>query len=273
MLRTLFTLLFCLPAFIFAQNSTNLTDQKVVSGLVLLDDKSAPSFKKILESLPTEWLVRTDSVVINDKMAVFSTPGATVMMSWLNYPANPEETQMAASISWLWKNAELESRHQTQVVVSVLGNPAKTVELYRIFTRVTAAVLINSPKSTGVMMSDQYLLVSKGYYLEAARSMGAQGFPLYCWMYFGLLQDSPTKSSAYTYGMSEFGLPELELVQGDYSVQDAHALVYQTATFALQQAKPVQSGQTLDLGEGRKVTLRLSDAKLIREQPQTLKVE
>jgi Domain of unknown function (DUF4261) len=272
MFRIIFALLLSIPLGLTAQTTTSATDNKIITGTVLLNDKTAPSLKKIVEALPTDWLVRTDSVVTTDKTAVFSTNGATVMIAWLNYPCNPEETNMAASISWLWKDAELESRHQSQIVISILGHPKNTTELYRIFTRVAAATLVQTPKSVGVFMSGQYLLVSKGYYLEAARNMGAQGLPLYCWVYFGMLQND-AKSSAYTYGMSEFGWPEFELVNSDLPLVTALELVHQTAKVAILSPKMIQSGQTLDLGEGGKVTLKLSEAALIRDNPPTFKIE
>jgi hypothetical protein len=273
MLRLLAAWLLLLPLGVFGQNTIAPSETKVVSGTILLDDKTVPPFRKILAALPTDWLIKTDSVVTTDKTAVFSTPGATVMLAWLDYQVNPAEIQPAAGISWLWKNAEIETnRHKSQLVISILGDGKKSTDLYRLFTRVAAGCLAQTPSSSGVFMNSQYLLLAKGYYLETARNMGQADLPLYCWVYFGMLQ-TDGKSSAYTYGLSEFGLPEMEIVNSAYGLQDAHGLMYQVATQAVRLNKPIADGQVLDLGDGKKVTLRLSDSAIIRDDSKTLKIE
>jgi Domain of unknown function (DUF4261) len=246
---------------------------KVITGTVLLNDRKAPAFKQILSAFPKNWLIKTDSLVITDKTAVFSTPGATVMLAWLDYKVNPAELQPAAGISWLWKNAEAEtSKHQSQLVISVLGDPKNTVELYRLFTRTAAATLAETTTSTGVFMNSQYLLLSKGYYLEVARNMGAQDLPLYCWVYFGVLQNED-KSSGYSYGMTEFGLDEIEIVQSALPLQDSHALLYETAQAAVRAGKKWTSGEVISLSDNKKITIRRSKAQLIGEDTETIKIE
>lgn len=270
MLRTLLLALL-LPAFLPAQ--TAAADPKVVSGLVLLNDRTAPNFRKILTTLPTDWLVRTDSINVTDKTAVFSTPGATVMLAWLDYPPAPTDVQIAARMSWLWKNAETEAtKSQAHLVISVLGNPKNTVDLYRIFTRVTAATLVQTPTAPGVFMNNEYLLLSRGYYTEAARNMGTQDVPLYLWTYFGLLQNEG-KSGCYTYGLTEFGLLEMELVDSPMSLQDAHSLIFDAAKLAVSKGEQWRDGQVVDLGDDRKITVGVSNAKYIGDGGKTVKIQ
>ncbi|MEY3240400.1 MAG: hypothetical protein RIR11_1838 [Bacteroidota bacterium] len=262
------TLLFCLfPAFVNAQSA----DPKVISGTVLLNSKTAPDFKKIIADLPKNWYVRTDSISISDKTAVFSTPGATVMLAYLDYPVGPDEMQIAAGISWLWKDAEKEVKnHKAQLVISVLGDPKSTLELYRIFTRTAAGTMTHLTDAPGIYMNAQYLLISKGYYLESARNMGRDGVPLYCWVYFGMLQQGE-KTSGYTYGLTEFGQNELELVESTLSLQDGHSLLYEAAQKAAASA-PWKNGQKVELSENKKISVTISAAKVIKDDSQTGKV-
>jgi hypothetical protein len=262
------TLLFCLfTAFVNAQSA----DPKVISGTVLLNSKTTPDFKKIIADLPKNWYVRTDSINISDKTAIFSTPGATVMLAYLDYPVSPEEMQIAAGISWLWKDAEKEVKnHKAQLVISILGDPKNTLELYRIFTRTAAGAMSNLPDAPGIYMNTQYLLVSKGYYQESARNMGRDGVPLYCWVYFGMLQQGE-KTSGYTYGLTEFGQNELELVESTLSLQDGHSLLYEAAQKAAA-SPPWKNGQQVELSENKKISITISSAKVIKDNSQTGKV-
>lgn len=273
-MRYLFFGLLWLTAFSLSAQNNTASDTKVVTGSILLNEKKAPDFRKIAAELPQNWYVKVDSLNITEKTTLFSTGGVTVMLAYLDYPINPEEIQIASGISWLWKTAAQETAAQkAQLVISVMGNSAKTVELYRLFTRVAAASLSTVSSASGVYMNSEYLLISKGYYLEAARNMGRDGWPLYCWMYFGLLEDKG-KSSTYTYGMSEFGWPEIEIPQSSLNIQDAHALIYEVAEKALaSNGKPWTDGQQVTLGEKRKVTVRVSPAQVIREPVNTIKIE
>jgi hypothetical protein len=245
--------------------------EKVITGTVLLHTKQVPDFKKITTELPANWYVRVDSNNISDKTAVFSAGGATVMLAYLDYALPPDEMTIASGISWLWKSADQEVKaHKGQLVVSVLGDDKNTLELYRIFTRVAACCLASVPDAPGLYMNNQYLLLQRGFYLESARNMGREGTPIYCWVYFGLLQQGE-KSSGYTFGLTEFGHHELEIVESALPIQDSHNLLYDVALKAL--VMPAfKDGQQVELSEGRKVNIAVSPAQLIRDGSTTAKV-
>jgi len=245
---------------------------KVVSGTLLLSDRKAPDFKAILSELPSTWYLRIDSLVVTEKTAIFSTAGATVMLAWLDYPAPAEDIQISAAISWLWKDAErVATTHTSQIVLSVVGE-SDPILMRQVFMRTAAGVLAGLPASVGVYINDSYLLLSKGYYEEVVRNMSREVFPLYCWVYFGVLQEGTT-SSGYTYGMSELGWPEMEIVNSALPVQESHALLYEVAQQAILADSIWKDGQVIPLTEDRKVKVRLSAAKLIKDTIQTFKVE
>jgi hypothetical protein len=259
---------------LLAVAQTTPSGTKTVTGTVLLNNLKAPNFSQLVATLASDWYVPTDSLVVTDKTAVFSTPNATVMLAYWDYPVPKNEMEIAAGISWLWKTAETETaNHKAQIVISILGDASKTTELYRIFTRVAAAALSQQSTASGVLMNDQYLALSRGFYLEAARNMGRDGTPVYCWMYFGLLQFGE-KSAGYTYGLAEFTGYELEIVDSPRTLNDAHAIVMAVAEAGVKAGKIWTAGQQVSLGEGQPVTLQLSAAKYIAEEGlQTMKIE
>lgn len=255
---------------IFAQAKDPAPTQKVVSGTVLLNDKTAPDAKKLLAALKKDWKLNTDSASTADKTIVFSAPGATVMIAFLDYPAAPAEIGTAARISWLWKNADEALRHQSQVVISVIGKSNKTLDLYQIFTKTVAGVLENT-NSCGVYIGGQYLLLSKGFYTSAARNMlDNQTIPLYCWVYFGMTQEKELHSG-YTYGLQEFDLKEMEIVNSKQSMADVHATLYDAALTVLKYGKHLKDGESLTTLEGQKFTVKISKAAF--QEGETLKLE
>ena len=250
----------------FAQKNKPADAQKIVTGTILLNDKSPIDNKAFLAALKTDWGIRTDSVQAADKTLVFSLPNnTTVMIAWLAYPMAPAEIKAAADISIIWPGAAEEAgRHQSQAVVSVIGPASPTVELYKLFTRISGALLDNS-RSSGIYLGSQYLLVPKGYFLESARNLNEQILPLSCWIYFGLSQDGD-KNSGYTYGMGEFGLPEFEVVNSEHSVQEIYALLNDAADYAIRTNTRFQDGQFFNAPNGEKFQVHVSKSVLLKNE-------
>jgi hypothetical protein len=119
----------------YTQNSNT----KILTGTVLLSEKGTPDFKTLLNTLKNTWKVKTDSISQADKTLVFSTPGATVMIAYLDYPIPSTDIRAAAALNWLWKTAADEAtRHQAQIVISVITAPTRVLEAQKLFTKATA---------------------------------------------------------------------------------------------------------------------------------------
>lgn len=258
-----FALLLCLSGSqqVFSQQPAPAP--KVVTGTILLNTKKAPDAKALLALLKTDWKLRTDSSTITDKTLVFNSGGATVMLAYLDYPANPAEIAAAARLSWLWKNAAVEaSKHPAQVVISVLGTENHTLELYKLFTKVAAATLQNTA-AIGTFMNTQYLLLPKDFYLASARTLlSDNALPVYCWTYFGMMEEGEV-SSGYTYGLRDFGLEEMEIVKAPGSASETHATLLDAASSVIQYNTRLTDGQQFTTLEGAKLTVRKGKAAFI----------
>lgn len=253
---------------VFSQQSGSQT--KVVTGTVLVNDRTPLDFKAVVASLKTDWNVRLDSFSQAEKTLVLYTPGATVMLANMDYPAPAAEIRGAAEMAWMWLTAAEEAtRHQSQVVISVIGPVSKPVDLYKLFTRVAAATLDNS-SSCGVFMNTQYVLQPKAFYLQSARNLNEKALPIYCWVLFGMVQQDGL-SSGYTYGLQEFGMADLEIAKSKHSLQEVHAILYDIVADALQNNTRLQDGSVIETLEGQKITLKLLKSALM--EGQSLKVE
>lgn len=251
--------LFMAPFCAFAAGN-NPNESKVVTGSVLLDQKTPLDAKVLLAALKTDWKIRTDSANTGEKTIVFSAPGATIMIAYLDYPVAPAEIKAAAQISWLWTKAAAEaSRHQAQAVISVIASNGKMLEAYKLFTKVAACVL-EQRSASGVYMNNQYLLVPKGFYTAAAHNLlSNQTLPVYCWVYFGIQQEKG-KSGGYTYGLHEFGAKEMEIANSTHQLQDVQAALYDAALYVIQNNAIITNGQTIPVQGEQKITVRLSKA-------------
>lgn len=247
-------LILCTSTFVQAQKTK---EPKVVSGTVLINNRVPLDAQALISAIKSDWKIKADSISISDKTIVFSTATATVMVAQLDYPADPIEIKAAARLSWLWTNAEAEAvRHQSQVVISVIGSEEKSLDLHLLFSKVAAAVLENASAS-GVYMNSQYLLLPKGFYSGAAHNMiENQSLPVYCWIYFG----RPGDGGGYTYGMQEFGLTDLEIVKSEHSEADVHAALYDAVYSLVKYNTKLTDGQSVVTEEGLKLPVKRSKA-------------
>lgn len=249
------------------------TTPKIVSGMVLLESRTAPDNAKILKSLKADWKLAADSASVTDKTLVFSLPGATVMIAWLDYPAPQEDVLLASGISWLWREArQVAPRHQSHVVISVMGKPELALDLYKYFTACAAGVL-SQTNSSAVLMNTQYVILDKATYLNSATNLVKQGsLPLYAWVYFGMLPEEG-KNSGYTYGLQEFGMKELEIVNAAQPANEVHSVLYDAAAALVQRPVQLKTGMVYDGIPG--VPLKIMDvgpSSLIKDET-TVRVE
>lgn len=244
--------------------------QKVVSGTVLLQNRKPLDQKSLLNALRSTWKVRADSLNAGDKTLIFNTQGgATVMIAYLDYPAATDLVGVAARFSWIWSTAQQETAsHQAQLVISVIGDNRKSLDLYKIFTQTTAAVL-ETTSAAGVLIEAQYLLLSPGYFSASASNMlKNQIIPLYCWVYFG----RPGEGGGFTLGLAEFGLPEMEISASEQAEPEVHALLYDAALTVLKYGTQVKDGETITTEEGNKVMVKLVPSAFV-DNPAVLRLE
>jgi hypothetical protein len=245
--------------------------KKVISGMVLKNDKASFDSKSFLADLGSDWKIKTDSISNKDQTLVFMNGKNIVMVANMDYPLPPADIANAAGISWLWKTAEVDAaRHKSYLLISVIGAPNETVKLYKLFTKIAACALENT-NSSGVFMHNQYLLLSKGYFAEAAKNMSDDNLPVYLWVYFGILQDQG-QSSGYTYGLKEFGLQEIEIVNSSHSLQEVHACIVEATQFVIKTNRRLQNDEEINGGDdGQKIKVALSDSKFLEGKTVHLK--
>ncbi len=244
---------------------------KVVNATVLLSQKTAPDNQLLVQALKNRWKLQVDSLVVSDKTLVFnSLGGCTVMIAYLDYPAPTDETGAAAKLSWIWRNGmDIAIRHQAQVVISVIGSAGKTMDLYKIMTQTTAAVL-EVTKAPAVFQNAQYLLHEAGYFINAAQNMVTnQSLPIYCWVYFG----RPGDGNGFTFGLSEFDMPEMEIEGSSHSESEVHAALVEATSTILKFNTRLSDGQTFVTEEGTTLVAKFGKSAFVLNDQTVIQLE
>ena len=119
-------------------------------------------------------------------------------------------------------------------------------------------------------MNTQFVLQSRAFYLQAARNLNEKALPIYCWVLFGMFEQDGL-NNGYTYGMQEFGMPDLEIAKSKHSLQEVHAILHDIVADALQNNTRLQDGSIVETLEGQKITLKMAKSTLM--EGESLKVE
>jgi hypothetical protein len=77
--------------------------------------------------------------------------------------------------------------------------------------------------------------------------------------------DEEGMSGGYTYGLSEFGSPELECRSRAATVADIHHLLYETALKSIETRTPLKGGDQYSTGAGDKLILRASKGYYLKD--------
>ncbi len=250
-----------MTAPLLAQNAPT-ANVRTLSGAVLLREQKAPNFSALLPALRKDWGFVSDSSQLGERRLTLYSAGITVVLQYVSYPMAPAEVRSAAEGAWLWGSARDEApRHQAQLTVGVVGTGQAPISLYKAYTRVVAAVLENT-RAYGVYLPKHYLLHSRDFFLQAARQMDNGELPVYCWVYFGMFQKDGL-SCAYTYGLDDFDMLDLEIVRSPKSLAEAHAILYDAAREALHTGKVWKDGSILESVDGERFLLRRARSPFI----------
>ncbi|MDO1451669.1 DUF4261 domain-containing protein [Rhodocytophaga aerolata] len=212
-------------SFFQTEKKIEVKDNKLILGMVLLDEPNSVDITKVTAELRNKWHLTVDEQESDTETAVLTIEGYTIAIGTIPKPIPGEEVKRAASYSYFWKKGvEEASQHKAHIILSILNAGKNPIQENLLYSKVAAAVLANS-NSSGIYLGGRTLLLKKDFYLDNAETMTEEDLPLYNWVYFGLRQENG-KQSVYTYGLSDFNKLEMEIVNSNHSFEELSDMMY-----------------------------------------------
>lgn len=257
-------------SFFQAEKKTEVKDNKLLLGMVLLDEPNSMDIPKVIDELRNKWHLLVEQQEADNETAVVAIEGYTIAIGTIPKPIPGEEIKRAATYNYFWKNGlEESSQHKAHVILSIMNAGKNPVIENLLFNKVAAAVLANS-KSSGIYLGSRTLLLKKDFYLAYTEKMSEEDLPLYNWLYFGLRQENG-KQSVYTYGLTDFGKQEMEIIHSSHSLEELSDMMYNLAHYVIAQDVTLQDGETIGLSAEQKLKITQSKGQFL--EGQTLKIE
>ena len=229
------------------------------------------SLENVIQDLKSYWGLTVDEVEGDDNTALFKIGEEQVVLFSVLAPIPAEEFESMYGYSYLWKNAELEVKEHTHhAIVSFLAGNTSAVERYSLLSKVNASILRTCETAIGVYQGASTLLLPKNLYLDFANLLLEDMLPIQLWVYLGIINEDE-KSSMYTYGMKEFGKPEIEIIDAQMKGRELYDFLLPILEYVLRQDVTLHHGETIGFTEEQKI--KITESKAIYLDGTSLKIE
>jgi len=219
--------------------------------------------EKLLDHLRTTWHANITGIHGDNHAASFSMDGEHVALLTMPAQIPFEEIKSTTQYAYNWKDAEHELKdHDTHVIATVLSSKHVGSHRFTVLSKVLSALLSTS-NAIGVYKGTQSLLIPRSEYLESATLIRQNRIPVNLWVYIGV-RSLETGNSAYTYGLSAFGKPELEIINSTRSPQDIYSFLANICSYVIGGDVTFHSGETLGYTEDQKVKITASEGVFVK---------
>ncbi len=266
----LFTLLFLVNGLASdLMGGTKVSNSGVV-GMVLLEEPEAFELSVFLEGLKSEWSIEVSNYEEDDKAAAFEIDGFNCSIVLFPFKIPGDEVESAAKLNPYWDEAvEEAARHKGHIVIAISNADEKSVEANLLFCKL-AATAMNHSKAIGIYLGGRSLVLDKKSYLFNVQGMSKGDLPIYNWIYFGF-RSSEGKQSIYTYGLSEFGYLEIEILDSQHSFTDLDDRLYDIVHYVLAYGVHLKHGETIGSTADEKLDITISEGRYV--EGKTLKID
>lgn len=202
--------------------------------------------------------VREEDITREEGILVFEMGGRYwFSLSLMEAPVPDGEAEFFAQGNFLWKEAvETTKQHQAHILVTVInrdGDPIKTACFFTDITDICG-------RETGALgIYTTGTVYKPDFYSEWAKKLQTSDFPIPLWVYLGLVQDE-NGTSGYTYGLTEFGRPEIEIIGSSHSPQEIYDFLFNVCDWQLTDGMYFHDGETLSFTSDQRLTITKSKA-------------
>ncbi len=95
------------------------------------------------------------------------------------------------------------------------------------------------------------------FYHEWTEKLRTSKMPIPLWIYLGLIQDE-NGTSGYTYGLTAFGRPEIELINSSHTLQEIYDFLFSVCEWLLTEDMYFRDGETLSFTSEERLTMTKS---------------
>lgn len=208
-------------------------------GSVLL---SRPEFdmKELCNKLSQDWGWPASCAHIQHAgSAAFDYQGMLAAVTLSPEPVPEGEAEQYAVNNFHWDGAMKAARsHTAHLQIAVMGTDG-ALETARVFSQLCASCLT---QQSVCAICTAGAVFQPEFYREEAMLLKEEEYPVRDWIYFGVTGGQKGRR-AYTYGLENFGLPEMEILDSSWKREELEDFLCEVARHALRSGRPFHTGE------------------------------
>jgi hypothetical protein len=236
---------------------TEKASSDTLVAMVALNSPCLPELARILATLrercpdyppPSDPGQKDDSLVfhLGDSMAVALMP-APIPWSDLEGPC---------ATAWWWPEAtERMQRHNSHIIVALLGGSGSPVERHLLLTHLVAAVAAHAD-AAGIYWGAGTVVHEPSAFQEQAADLSAGNLAPQLWVDMRLVQNEDGSLRYFTTGMQPFGCLEIEIDQSRRPPEEILDFCYGIVSYVLMRGATIGDGETVGRSAEEKIQVR-----------------
>lgn len=238
------------------------TESAILLAMPLFKNGESFELKEVVFHLKGFWDADVAEVTGDKQAAVFTIDGVQVTLSFMNFPVPPGDIESTAQYAYNWLKAVEELKdHTGHAIVSVLSGNQSAFERNQVMSKLICSVLATS-KAVGVYKGSQSLLIPSEQYLSFMELIKEGSAPVPIWVYVGL-RTLPGGNSGYTYGLTQFGKRELEIIDSSMSLEELYGLLMNISAYVIERNIEFEDGETIGESEEQKIKLKKGKGQFV----------
>lgn len=233
--------------------------------MLLLHEIESFDLEQSVQHMREIWELDIDNEEFNEEALIIDVEGYVLAIGPVRTPINVPELEHVVNNQPFWRDAKEEvEKHQAHVLVTLLRGGENPVQQNKVYTLVMSSLLAHS-HSIGVYMPTRNLLIKRDLYLEGLKDLKEGHLPIHSWIYLGFIQNEQGQS-IFTYGLQEFGHPEIEVVRTARTINELHSFLLNITAYVLSEGTQLQEGEMISFTPEEKYLISFSEGHAIREK-------
>lgn len=229
------------------------------------------SIEAVLEKLHQAWGYEVEGTDYDDTTAVLTVDGTMFAIAFMPAAIPAEDIQNTAQYAYNWKTVLDDIQDvDSHAIVSVLSGPMDNVARHLLLSRILYAIIATTPNCVGVYQGSQTLLIPREQYLDYYDELKEGKVVVPLWVYIGV-RSTEEGNSVYTYGLSDFGKQELEVVNSTLELEELYSFLVNICSYVIGSDVVFKHGETLGYTAEQKINITSSKGVFLAGE--TLKLE
>jgi hypothetical protein len=191
----------------------------------------------------------------SDDTFTAAIPGGQIGGTFVSAPIPPGDLEGPTALAWHWPSATVDvERHVAHEICFASSSEMDRVALRLLHSRVIAGVAAVS-KASGVYVGSSLLVREGQAYVADIEQSDRDSLPIFSWLGFNPVAEEPGRS-AYTTGLREFGLLELEVRHSSLQWESLFEFLANVAQYQIANNLQIGDGETVGGSEDERLQVR-----------------